>query len=338
MLQILVELIKLATMVITLNKSVACARRAASLFQVHPSMANGTAPAPQAAPGTPAVTFKDVSFTYPSAGAPSLRNISFSAQPGQTVGIIGGTGSGKSTLAHLLCRFYDVSSGRVLLWGEDIRRYDQAALRRQIAVVPQQATLFSGTIRDNLRWGDQDAADEALWQALTVAQARQTVEDKPGGLDFVLEQGGRNLSGGQKQRLTIARALVRQPKLLSWTTAPARWTTPTDAALRQALHQLHDTTVFVFPSASPASARRIKFLFSTAVPWLAAATIRRCWPNAPCIRISIAPSSRRTRCSSKEGRPMAKASFKRSAQRASTGPAAAAHRPRLGLLWWSAPC
>ena len=245
MLQILVELIKLATMVITLNKSVACARRAASLFQVHPSMANGTAPAPQAAPGTPAVTFKDVSFTYPSAGAPSLRNISFSAQPGQTVGIIGGTGSGKSTLAHLLCRFYDVSSGRVLLWGEDIRRYDQAALRRQIAVVPQQATLFSGTIRDNLRWGDQDAADEALWQALTVAQARQTVEDKPGGLDFVLEQGGRNLSGGQKQRLTIARALVRQPKLLVLDDSASALDYATDAALRQALHQLHDTTVFV---------------------------------------------------------------------------------------------
>ena len=245
MLQILVELIKLATMVITLNKSVACARRAASLFQVHPSMANGTTPAPQAAPGTPAVTFEDVSFTYPSAGAPSLRNISFSAQPGQTVGIIGGTGSGKSTLAHLLCRFYDASSGRVLLWGEDIRRYDRAALRRQIAVVPQQATLFSGTIRDNLRWGDQDASDEALWQALTVAQARQTVEDKPGGLDFVLEQGGRNLSGGQKRRLTIARALVRQPKLLVLDDSASALDYATDAALRQALHQLHDTTVFV---------------------------------------------------------------------------------------------
>ena len=166
MLQILVELIKLATMVITLNKSVACARRAASLFQVQPSMENGAAPAPQAAPGTPAVTFKDVSFTYPGAGAPSLRQISFSAQPGQTIGIIGGTGSGKSTLAHLLCRFYDVSSGYVLLWGQDVRRYDRAALRRQIAVVPQQAVLFSGTIRDNLRWGDPDAPDEALWQAL----------------------------------------------------------------------------------------------------------------------------------------------------------------------------
>ncbi len=245
MLQILVELIKLATMVITLNKSVACARRAASLFQVQPSMENGAAPAPQAAPGTPAVTFKDVSFTYPGAGAPSLRQISFSAQPGQTIGIIGGTGSGKSTLAHLLCRFYDVSSGYVLLWGEDIRRYDQAALRRQIAVVPQQAVLFSGTIRDNLRWGDQDAADEALWQALTVAQARQTVEDKPGGLDFVLEQGGRNLSGGQKQRLTIARALVRQPKLLVLDDSTSALDYATDAALRQALHQLRDTTVFV---------------------------------------------------------------------------------------------
>ena len=245
MLQILVELIKLATMVITLNKSVACARRAASLFQVQPSMENGAAPAPQAAPGTPAVTFKDVSFTYPGAGAPSLRQISFSAQPGQTVGIIGGTGSGKSTLAHLLCRFYDVSSGYVLLWGQDVRRYDRAALRRQIAVVPQQAVLFSGTIRDNLRWGDPDAPDEALWQALTVAQARQTVEDKPGGLDFVLEQGGRNLSGGQKQRLTIARALVRQPKLLVLDDSASALDYATDAALRQALHQLRDTTVFV---------------------------------------------------------------------------------------------
>ncbi len=245
MLQILVELIKLATMVITLNKSVACARRAASLFQVQPSMENGAAPAPQAAPGTPAVTFKDVSFTYPGAGAPSLRQISFSAQPGQTIGIIGGTGSGKSTLAHLLCRFYDVSSGYVLLWGQDVRRYDRAALRRQIAVVPQQAVLFSGTIRDNLRWGDPDAPDEALWQALTVAQARQTVEDKPGGLDFVLEQGGRNLSGGQKQRLTIARALVRQPKLLVLDDSASALDYATDAALRQALHQLRDTTVFV---------------------------------------------------------------------------------------------
>ncbi len=241
MLQITVELIKLASLIITLNKSMACAKRAAAILQVEPSMA---APAQGAQPvsGAPAVEFRDVTFTYAGAGAPSLSDISFAAMPGQTVGIIGGTGSGKSTLVNLISRSYDASTGEVLLSGAPIAQYDRQTLRQHIGVVPQRAVLFRGTIRENLKWGDENASDEALWTALELAQAKGVVEDKPGGLDFAVEQGGRNLSGGQRQRLTIARALVRRPEILILDDSSSALDYATDAALRKAIRSLNGTT------------------------------------------------------------------------------------------------
>ena len=241
MLQITVELIKLASLIITLNKSMACAKRAAAILQVEPSMA---APAQGAQPvsGAPAVEFRDVTFTYAGAGAPSLSDISFTAMPGQTVGIIGGTGSGKSTLVNLISRSYDAGTGEVLLFGAPVAQYDRQTLRRNIGVVPQRAVLFRGTIRDNLKWGDENASDNALWTALELAQAQGVVEDKPGKLDFVVEQGGRNLSGGQRQRLTIARALVRRPRILILDDSSSALDYATDAALRKAIRSLSGTT------------------------------------------------------------------------------------------------
>ena len=241
MLQITVELIKLASLIITLNKSMACAKRAAAILQVEPSMA---APAQGAQPvsGAPAVEFRDVTFTYAGAGAPSLSDISFTAMPGQTVGIIGGTGSGKSTLVNLISRSYDAGTGEVLLFGAPVAQYDRQTLRRNIGVVPQRAVLFRGTIRDNLKWGDENASDNALWTALELAQAQGVVEDKPGKLDFVVEQGGRNLSGGQRQRLTIARALLRRPRILILDDSSSALDYATDAALRKAIRSLSGTT------------------------------------------------------------------------------------------------
>ena len=241
MLQITVELIKLASLIITLNKSMACAKRAAAILQVEPSMA---APAQGAQPvsGAPAVEFRAVTLAYAGAGAPSLSDISFTAMPGQTVGIIGGTGSGKSTLVNLISRSYDAGTGEVLLFGAPVAQYDRQTLRRNIGVVPQRAVLFRGTIRDNLKWGDENASDNALWTALELAQAKGVVEDKPGKLDFVVEQGGRNLSGGQRQRLTIARALVRRPRILILDDSSSALDYATDAALRKAIRSLSGTT------------------------------------------------------------------------------------------------
>ena len=241
MLQITVELIKLASLIITLNKSMACAKRAAAILQVEPSM-DYPAQSAQPVSGAPAVEFCDVTFTYAGAGAPSLSNISFTAMPGQTVGIIGGTGSGKSTLVNLISRSYDAGTGKVLLSGTPIAQYDRQTLRQHIGVVPQRAVLFRGTIRENLKWGDENASDEALWTALELAQAKGVVEDKPGGLDFAVEQGGRNLSGGQRQRLTIARALVRRPEILILDDSSSALDYATDAALRKAIRSLNGTT------------------------------------------------------------------------------------------------
>ena len=238
MLQITVELIKLASLIITLTKSMACAGRVASVLEQPTSM---TYPEKDAQPrenGDEAVRFDRVSFTYRNAGAPSLTDISFCAKKGQTVGIIGGTGSGKSTLISLIPRFYDAASGTVCLDGCDVKEYTQEALCRKIAVVQQRSVLFQGTIRDNLRWGNENASDEELWQALEVAQAREIVEGKEGQLDFRLEQGGRNLSGGQKQRLSIARALVKKPEILILDDSSSALDFATDAALRSAIHGL----------------------------------------------------------------------------------------------------
>ena len=238
MLQITVELIKLASLIITLTKSMACAGRVAGVLEQPTSM---TYPEKDAQPrenADEAVRFDHVNFTYRNAGAPSLTDISFRAEKGQTVGIIGGTGSGKSTLISLIPRFYDAASGTVCLDGCNVKEYTQQALCRKIAVVQQRSVLFQGTIRDNLRWGNENASDEELWQALEVAQAREIVEGKEGQLDFRLEQGGRNLSGGQKQRLSIARALVKKPEILILDDSSSALDFATDAALRSAIHGL----------------------------------------------------------------------------------------------------
>ena len=238
MLQITVELIKLASLIITLTKSMACAGRVAGVLEQPTSM---TYPEKNARPrenADEAVRFDRVNFTYRNAGAPSLTDISFRAEKGQTVGIIGGTGSGKSTLISLIPRFYDAASGTVCLDGCNVKEYTQQALCRKVAVVQQRSVLFQGTIRDNLRWGNENASDEELWQALEVAQAREIVEGKEGQLDFRLEQGGRNLSGGQKQRLSIARALVKKPEILILDDSSSALDFATDAALRSAIHGL----------------------------------------------------------------------------------------------------
>ena len=242
MAQMIVELIKLASLIITLNKSAACAGRVADILKVKSSMnypaATESAKASTSTDSENAVVFNNVSFEYSGAGAPSLSNISFSVKKGQTVGIIGGTGSGKTTLVNLISRFYDASEGTVLLDGQNIETYTRNDLRSRVGVVPQKAALFKGTIRDNLKWGREDATDNDLWQALTTAQGKEVVEGKPGQLDFGLEQNGKNLSGGQKQRLTIARALVKKPEILILDDSASALDFATDAALRKSLNRL----------------------------------------------------------------------------------------------------
>lgn len=237
MAQMIVELIKLASLIITLNKSAACAGRVADILKVKSSMDYPTATA-SSATSDDAVVFDDVTFEYSGAGAPSLSHISFSVKKGQTVGIIGGTGSGKTTLVNLISRFYDATKGTVLLDGQNIENYERNDLRSKIGVVPQKAALFKGSIRDNMKWGREDATDGDLWQALTTAQGKDVVEGKPGQLDFELEQNGKNLSGGQKQRLTIARALVKEPEILILDDSASALDFATDAALRKALNKL----------------------------------------------------------------------------------------------------
>ena len=251
MAQMIVELIKLASLIITLNKSAACAGRVADILKVkstmnYPSSSTySTQTSKDLATATTdaslsenAIVFDDVTFAYSKAGAPSLSHISFSVKKGQTVGIIGGTGSGKTTLVNLISRFYDASKGTVLLDGQNIENYTRSDLRSRIGVVPQKAALFKGSIRDNLKWGREDASDEDLWQALTTAQGKEVVEGKPGQLDFMLEQNGKNLSGGQKQRLTIARALVKKPEILILDDSASALDFATDAALRKSLNRL----------------------------------------------------------------------------------------------------
>ena len=246
--QILVELVKMANLIVTITKALACAGRVADLLDIAPGMAlSPTAAAPdfdRSRGG--AVEFRDVSLAYHAGSGESLRDIAFSAAPGETVGVIGGTGSGKSSLVNLLPRFYDVTAGAVTLDGRDLRDWPLEELRAQIGMVPQKALLFAGTIRENLRWGCADADDAALWQALEAAQAADFVRAKPGGLDELLEQGGRNLSGGQRQRLTIARALVRRPRVLILDDSASALDFATDAALRKALRELpFSPTVFI---------------------------------------------------------------------------------------------
>ncbi len=242
--QILVELIKLANLIINITKSVACGNRIQSVFEIRSSLdAPEQAPAPKDSPY--AVEFDHVTLRYANAGDDSLSDISFAARSGETIGVIGSTGSGKSSLVNLIPRFYDASAGQVLVDGINVKEYPLDDLRSRIGVVPQKAVLFKGTIRDNLRWGNPDATDAQLLEAVQTAQAGEVLAQK-GGLDFELEQGGKNLSGGQKQRFTIARALVKHPKILILDDSASALDFATDAALRKAIREMPDNpTVFI---------------------------------------------------------------------------------------------
>lgn len=251
--QILVELIKLANLMILISKAMASMKRVDGIFEIEPGIKEPeqtekqeSCRKPQEGETVPKVRFSHVTFTYEGAKEPSLTDISFTAMAGETIGIIGGTGSGKSTLVNLIPRFYDVTGGKVEIDGTDVRKGRLDNIRNQIGVVPQKAVLFKGTLRENMRWGKKNAADEEIWQALQTAQARDFVEEKGSGLDLEIHQGGRNLSGGQRQRLTIARALVRRPDILIMDDSASALDFATDARLRQAIKEdTEDMTVFL---------------------------------------------------------------------------------------------
>ncbi len=250
--QILVELFKMANLIISMTKAAACASRIADVLALKPSQENGTL-SPSHIHGT--VEFNDVSARYDGAGDASLEHISFSAAPGQTIGIIGGTGSGKTTLINLIPRLYDTASGDVKIDGINVNDYDYNVLRQMIGIVPQKAVLFKGSIRDNLLWGNENATDDDLWAALDTAQAREVVKDKDGELDAPVEQGGVNFSGGQRQRLTIARALVRKPKILILDDSASALDYATDANLRMAIRNMKDAPTTFIVSQRAASVR-----------------------------------------------------------------------------------
>ena len=252
--QILVELVKMANLIITLTKSMACAGRIATVLSVRSSQRDGElVPAADAPRG--AVAFEDVSLRYHGAGDDTLQNVTFTAQPGQTIGVIGGTGSGKTSLVNLIPRFYDATEGRVLVDGIDVTKLRKDELRRRIAVVPQKAMLFKGTIRSNLLWGNESATEQDLADALSVAQALDVVASKEKGLDEPVEQGGRNFSGGQRQRLTIARALVRKPEILILDDSASALDYATDANLRRAIRQMENPPTTFIVSQRAASIR-----------------------------------------------------------------------------------
>lgn len=243
--QILVELIKFAGLIVNITRAAAGGNRIQEVFETL-SSASDPEKVPEFPAGDEVVAFEDVTFRYQGAGAPSLRNISFSVKKGETVGIIGGTGAGKTSLVNLIPRFYEAESGRVLIKGADVKEIPAAFLRKAIGVVPQKAVLFRGTVRDNMRWGKEDASDEEIWEALEAAQAAEIVKNKKEGLDFMIEQNGRNLSGGQRQRLTIARALAGNPSVLILDDSASALDFATEAALRGALREKEkDATVFI---------------------------------------------------------------------------------------------
>ena len=242
--QILVELVKLANTIVLVSKAMACTSRIQSVLDLEPQMAFSEQPVDLGGPE--AIGFTDVSLTYADADGESLQDLSFSVRRGETFGIIGGTGSGKSSVVNLIPRFYDATAGQVRLFGHPIQDYPKEQLRHTVGIVPQRAQLFSGTIRSNLLWGNENATDEELWAALETAQAAEFVRGKPLGLDEEVEQGGRNLSGGQRQRLTIARALVKRPEILILDDSASALDFATDAALRRALKALPgDLTVVI---------------------------------------------------------------------------------------------
>ena len=253
--QILVELVKLANLIININKSIACGNRIQSIFEMQPSITDGsgqkvdkvrTDTADRSEEAEDAVEFSHVGLTYAGAGDESLTDIDFKVKKGETIGIIGGTGSGKSSVVNLIPRFYDVTSGFIKVDGKDVKDYPLEELRGKIGTVLQKAVLFHGTIRENLKWGNPDATEEDLNRAITVAQAKEFVDNKEGGLDFEIEQGGKNLSGGQRQRLTIARAVVKKPEILILDDSASALDFATDAALRKAIREMEgETTVFI---------------------------------------------------------------------------------------------
>ena len=250
--QILVELIKMANLIITMTKAVACASRVETVLELESSQKDGHL-TPEKLEGR--VEFRDVTAKYAAAAEPSLEHISFTAQPGQTIGIIGGTGSGKTTLINLIPRLYDTHAGDVLIDGVNVLEYDMNALRQKIGIVPQKSVLFKGTIRKNLLWGRGDASDDDLWRALEIAQAREVVKSKDGELNAAVEQGGRNFSGGQRQRLAIARALVRKPAILILDDSASALDYATDANLRMAIRGMENPPTTFIVSQRAASVR-----------------------------------------------------------------------------------
>ena len=235
--QILIALVALANLIVAVTKALASAGRINEVFDTLPGLTDEGAKEQAVRAGAPAVEFSDVTFTYEDAKAPSLSHISFQVMPGETVGIIGGTGCGKSTLVNLIGRFYDVQEGEVRVNGNQVKNYPFSQLRRKVGMVPQQAVLFKGTIRENMRWGKEDASEKEIFHALSVAQAEEFVRKKPEGLNTMISQGGTNLSGGQRQRLTIARALVGEPEILILDDSASALDFATDAALRRAIRK-----------------------------------------------------------------------------------------------------
>ncbi len=251
--QILVELIKLANLIITITKAVACGNRVEAVLESDASLLPSRLP-PEIK-GTHTVELRRVSFRYEGGGDNALTDISLTADDGETVGIIGGTGSGKTTLINLICRFYEATEGEVLIDGRPVASYDFAELRGKIGIVPQGAALFGGTVRSNLLFGREDATDDEIWEALERAQAADFVREKPGMLDFEIEQGGKNLSGGQRQRLTVARALIRNPGILILDDSSSALDYATDLALRRAVRQLPGRPVIFIVSQRASSLR-----------------------------------------------------------------------------------
>ncbi len=256
--QILIELVKLASLITLIARSIASMGRVGQILDTESSMSYGEIT--EVKDTDEIISFKNVSLTYEGAGAPSLSDISFNVKKGETVGIIGGTGSGKTTLVHLISRFYDATEGEILLKGENIKNWSKASLNSTVALVPQKAMLFSGTVKSNLLYGNKKASDEKLNEALSLAQAKDFVTEK-GGLDAAIEQGGRNLSGGQKQRLTIARALVSDADIIILDDSSSALDFATDAALRKALKSLSDRkTVFIVSQRTSSVAHADKIL------------------------------------------------------------------------------
>ena len=242
--QILIELVKLASLIITITKSVACGNRIEAVFAIKSSqeIAQGVS----GGDTSNAVEFKGAHLRYSGASEDSLENVTFAVKKGQTVGIIGGTGSGKSSLINMIGRFYDASQGQVLVNGQDVKSYELDVLREKLGIVPQKAVLFKGTIRDNMKWGNENATDEEILKAIEIAQASDVLASKENGLDSMIEQGGKNLSGGQRQRFTIARAIVRKPEILILDDSSSALDYQTDARLRSAISKIdYNPTVFI---------------------------------------------------------------------------------------------